>query len=403
LEIKRFAHSLSTIKDVRAIFACHESIIKESERTHSQSLHYNAGMTATKALYDGWPLSRQPNSAAARHLLTILAHLPEEVEALVAFPEEAPEWHPENAAAHVHPVPDSESAHLRWEQRILPGIALKVNAKLVHTTSLNPPFSSAAPVLVSPAGFGAGERTRRGFSARLRVAFGQGGFARAAGLLWPSDLPAPESAARVIELPPTVHPDFRPIPFGEQESPAFPGLEMPETYTLYHGPGNEETLRSLLQAWSWAAGPIGAYYPLLLLDLGVNGRAHANSLIREFDLHETVRILPPIQPKHHAPLYQNCSALYHPAGISPWGGPVRNALACARPVVAFEHAQMDALAGPAAFLAPEDDLRAFGAAMISVVIKESIYEALSEAAEKRAGAWRSSSFGEDLAAVYEEL
>jgi hypothetical protein len=303
----------------------------------------------------------------------------------------------------VHAIADNDRARLCWEQRILAIIAADVGAKLVHTTSPNAPLSSDVPVLVSLTVFGAEARKRSGIIVRLRAALGQGGFARATGLVWPKDLPAPDSNLRVIELPPAVHPDFTPILFGEQEAPDIPGLEMPETYTLYHGPGNEKTLRSLLQAWTWAAGPIGAYYPLLLLGLGADGRAVANRLIRKFDLHETVQILPPIHPKHIAPLYQNSSALYHPAGVSPWGGPVRNALACARPVVAFEHAHIDALAGPAAFLVPEDDLRAFGGAMISVVIKESVYEALSEAAEKRAGDWRSSSFGEALTTLYKEL
>lgn len=356
-----------------------------------------------KVLYNGWALARQPNSAAARHLLTILAYLPGEIEALVALPEEGAEWLPANAQAVVQPVADTERAHLRWQQRILPSLAKKSNAAILHTTSSNAPLVSDAPVLVSPTGFGIEERKPSGLSARLRAALGGGGIARSAGLLWPSDLPAPESTARIFKLPPIVHPDFTPIPFGEQESPAIPGVEMPETYTLYHGPGNQDTLRSLLQAWTWAAGPIGAYYPLLLLGLGADARTEANRLIKEFDLRETVRVLPPIQPQHLAPLYQNCSALYHPAGISPWGGAVRHALACARPVAAFEHDDIDAVAGPAAFLVPKDDLRAFGAAMISVVIKESIYEALSEAAERRAAVWRSSAFGEELLKTYKKI
>lgn len=360
-------------------------------------------MPAIKALYDGWPLVRQPESTAARHLLTILAHLPDEIDAVVALPEEAPDWLPENAAAVVHPMTNNDRARLLWEQRVLANVAAEVGANLVHTTSTNPPLISAVPVMVSPTGFGTEERTQRSLSARLRAALGQGGVARASAMLWPSDLPALESSPRIIELPPVVHPDFTPIPFGEQQSPVIPGLEIPETYTLYHGPGTEKTLRSMLKAWTWAAGPIGAYYPLLLLGLTAGGRAVAKKLIREYGLHETVQIMPQIQLKHQTLLYQNCSALYHTALVSPWGGPVRNALACARPVVAFEHARMDALTGSAAFLVPEDDLRAFGAAMISVVIKESIFEALSEAAEKRASAWRSSSFGKDLARVYREV
>ena len=368
-----------------------------------QSLHYNADMTAIKVLYDGWPLVRQANSPAALHLLTILAYLPEEIRAVVALPEEAPEWFPSTAIAYVHPLPNSERAHLRWEQRDLARIADKTGADIIHTTSPNAPFFSDMPVLVSPSGFGTNGNNARGMISRLRTSMGSGGAARATGLLWPSDLSTTGDVAPIYRVPSVVHPDFSPVPFGEQESPDIPGVEMPETYTLYHGPGNEQSLRNLLQSWTWASGPIGEYYPLLLLGLDATARQLTENLITKFDHKETVRIFPPITPQYLTALYQNCSALYHPASISPWGGPVRHALACARPVVAFENLDVDAMAGPAAFLVPPDDLRAFGAAMISVVIKESIYEALSDAAEKRVKEWNIHLFTDKLLKVYREL
>ncbi|MCH7663946.1 MAG: glycosyltransferase [Chloroflexi bacterium] len=356
-----------------------------------------------KVLYDGWPLVRLPNTSAGLHLHTILERLPEEVQAVVALPEEAPEWFPSNAVAHVHPVPNSERAHLGWEQRDLSTIAKKLGAKIIHITSPIAPFFSDFPVLVSPTGFGVQARNARGVIARLRTSIGRGGSARATGMLWPSDLLTTRNAAQIFELPPTIHPGFTPVMFGDQESPEIPGVEMPETYTLYHGPGNEQSLRHLLKAWTWAAGPIGEYYPLLLLGLDAVARQVAKKLIAEFNLKETVRIMPSIKPRQLAALFQNCSALYHPANISPWGGPVRHALACARPVVAFENPDVDAVAGSAAFLVPPDDLRAFGAAMISVVIKENIYEALSDAAEKRVKSWDVSLFADKLLKVYREL
>jgi hypothetical protein len=38
-------------------------------------------------------------------------------------------------------------------------------------------------------------------------------------------------------------------------------------YVLYHKQGGGTALRRLFDIWSWAAGSIGDYYPLVLLGL----------------------------------------------------------------------------------------------------------------------------------------
>ena len=102
-------------------------------------------------------------------------------------------------------------------------------------------------------------------------------------------------------------------------------------------------------------------------------------------------------------IYQGCSALFHPAPLSPWGGAVSWALACGKPVVAAESALTDALVGPAAYLAPLDDARALGAALITVLVEEEVAEKLSLAAQKQAAGWHSPAFGQELLAAYQEI
>ena len=102
-------------------------------------------------------------------------------------------------------------------------------------------------------------------------------------------------------------------------------------------------------------------------------------------------------------LYEGCTALFHPAPVSPWGGAVRRALACGKPVVAAEGALASALVGPAAYLAPMDDPRALAAALITVVVEEEVAENLSKAACQRASAWKIESFGERLGVLYARL
>ena len=86
----------------------------------------------------------------------------------------------------------------------------------------------------------------------------------------------------------------------------------------------------------------------------------------------------------------------------------RAALACAKPVVAYESAWADAMVGPAAYLVPpgggaQAGSRALGAALITVVVEESVAEELSQAARLRSAQWGQAEFGERLAEAYRQL
>ena len=365
-------------------------------------------------LYDGWSLVRQPNSPAALHLLALLLHSPPEARALVALPglpppwlSEAALWLPHSASIHIQPTPDSDSARLIWEQRTLSKLVRELDADLLHLISATPSLFSPPVTVVSPAEYGAGQDEKpAGPVARLRDALAQGGMARVRGLLWPADLPAPTPSSPIYTLPPLVHPAFL------RQSAPLPGddsaLELPETYILYHGPQSPRALRRLLAAWSWAAGSIGTYYPLLLLSWDSPRREQFSALLEEYQLGETVRVLPPMPPEAAAALYRGCTALFQPAPISIWGEPVRLALASAKPVVAVESLLADALVGPAAYLVPVDAgdpgaARALGAALITVVVEENVSEELSKAARQRATAWRNAGFAQHLLEVYQAV
>jgi glycosyltransferase involved in cell wall biosynthesis len=187
-----------------------------------------------------------------------------------------------------------------------------------------------------------------------------------------------------------------------------PALELPETYILYHGPHTSGALRRLLDAWSWAAGSIGEYYPLLLIGLDEAGQRRLFALADELRLSQTIRALPGLPVEAIARLYQGCSALFHPAPVSPWGSAIRAALVCAKPVVALETTLANAVVGPAAYLVQAGEperaaSRALGAALITVIVEEEVSENLSTAARQRAAAWQSSNFGRDLLAAYQSL
>ena len=369
-------------------------------------------MSVLTILYDGWPLARQPNSPAALHLAELMALLPGEVRAIVALPDQPLDPLPAQIETHLLAVPDNPSARLKWEQRTLPRLARELKAQGLHLTSGNPALFASTPIILSPTGFAPNPLTprdserRRSMASRLRESLGQGGRVRASGILWPNDLPVPRSDVSLVTLPPAVHPAFNGGKPGSTDDVS--GLDIPETYLLYHGPYTLSDLQRLLSAWSWTAGAIGEYYPLLLVGIGESGRESLELLQDVYKLGKTVRPLPELPLSGLLWLYQNCSALFHPAPISPWGSPVRMALAYGKPVVALEFPLADALVGPAAYLVPAseteaDSSRSLGAALLTVVVEENVANSLSEAARQRAASWRSADFPTALLAAYQQI
>lgn len=367
-----------------------------------------------RVLYDGWSLIYGPNSPAALHLLAILARLPSEVMPEVALPLERPPWLPE-LKTHINRTENTATARLIWEQRYLPNLASEIGAHLIHLTSLTPPLFTRVASVISPTGFtmegnitrrektgAAGHpHEKRPIGERLREALSQGGLTRVRGLLVPDDLPLSGASVQQRRLPPVVHPDFS---LAEDHQPDLPAeLDLPDTYVLYHGSGSPSALSQLLEAWSWAGGSIGEYYPLVILGLDDKTRTRLNASLTGSNLASTLRLLPPLPPLVLPHLYRKCSALLHVGGIAPWGDPIRHAMACGKPVVSVESTLADALVGPAAYLAPPGDHRALGAAVITVIVEEGVAERLSQSARKRVQEWQSGDFDDALLAAYQEL
>ncbi|HSF83530.1 MAG TPA: glycosyltransferase [Anaerolineales bacterium] len=353
-----------------------------------------------RVLYDGWALVYQPEHPAALHLLALLENLPVEVEPVVVLPSQPPAWLPSSAQAYIFPTRAGLPNRLRWEQLTLPQIFGRVQADLFHLTSPNPPLFGLSRMIVSPAGYGDLDH-HEGFLGRLRRALSAGGMVRARALAWPADLPCLQAEQEVFFLPPLM-----PAIFQSKDANTLPpeaGLDLPETFVLYHGPQSETDLRRLLQAWTWAAGPIGEYYPLLLVGLGKSGRLLLAELCAEYGVSETVRALKQVSPDQLARIYRGCSALFHPCPESPWGGSVRCALACGKPIVAYESPLMDALIGPAGYLVPPGLARPLGAALITVIVEQVISEQLAQAALRRAASWDKSGFGPALLTAYQSV
>lgn len=338
-----------------------------------------------RVLFDGWPLVHEPLSAAAWHLRTLLALNPEGVQPLVALPTEAG-TSPGFEAIHLH-------SHDRaaWEQRLLPRLAEEHRADAIHTTSPAASLLGKTPTFVSPADSDAGSRSRLG------KALAQGGLARAA-ILWPEDAPKTKLPGKLRSLPAVVHPDFK---AGSAERPSH--LDLPDEFLLVQGKLNEEEILRLLESWTWAAASIGELYPLVITDQNASMKEFLAARLPEFHVQDSVMVLDHVQAQDMPGIFRASSAVVFLGEPEAWGNALRHALACGKAVVARQGSNTEAMVGPAAYLVPAEDLRAFGAAMITVVVDENAREKLEEGARGRAAHWSAGKFKDALLESYREI
>jgi glycosyltransferase involved in cell wall biosynthesis len=85
-----------------------------------------------------------------------------------------------------------------------------------------------------------------------------------------------------------------------------------------------------------------------------------------------------------------------------WGNALRNALACGKAIVAYKETISESIVGSAGYLIAAEDLRSFGAAMITVVVDEKAREKLEDAAQERAAHWSAQKFKDRLQKIYGE-
>lgn len=353
--------------------------------------------------------------------MAILAYIPDGVRPIVALPGAPPGWL-DGSLVKLHHTPNNQYGRLRWEQVTLPAMAQRAKVSLLHLTMPTPPLLGEVPTVISPTGFGMGDddwfgdlylgRRNGDFFTRLRGSLARGGAARLRGILWPADLPASFLSGDLYKLPPVVPPQF--MPESQQDSEyiisgwlsdlhEIEHLDLPESYILYHGPLDMTHLGALLQTWKWASGSISDSYPLLILSEDAEIKNRLKPLAQEFDLWGSFDVLTDLSVQMLPLIYWRSAAVVHPAPASPWGGPVRLALACGRPLVAYETAHIDAIVGPAAYLVPKGDTRALGAGLVTIVVEELLAERLSQAACQRTANWRSPGFGLDLLKGYRKF
>lgn len=340
-----------------------------------------------RVVHDGWPLIHAPLSAAALHVRTLLALIPDEVEPILALPVPAVT---EQQDGLVRILSSSARDAGDWQQRVLPRLADEQKADWIHTTQMAASLLGKVPTIVSPA-----ENTDAGGS-RLSKSLGRGGLARAT-IAWPADLPVQKFPGTLHPLPAVMHPDFK---HGHATLPA--EFALPEEFVLVHGVSDHRLLVRLLESWTWAAASVGELYPLVILGLDAGTKAFVAERLPEFHVQDSVRLMDAVDPQYLVGFYKACIAVVHPGPPVAWGSALRHALACGKAVVSHQEPASEAIVGSAAYLVAPDDLRSFGAAMITVIVDEKAREKLEDAAWQRASKWEAAKFQAELLKLYLE-
>ncbi len=344
-------------------------------------------MGEIKLLYDGWPLIHAKNSAAAIHLRTLLQMKPASVQASLALPGAGDH---EIADASIELLVKEQQDLGKWQQRSLPKLAQSVGAEIIHSTISGASLFGRHKSLISPTAFQANAEG----SSRLLSALGQGGLSRAEILL-PQDIAAGNLSGHPNFLPPIIHPDF----FGGAGE-INPELEVPDTYLLFHGPDTEKSIDNLLEAWAWAAASIGEVFPLVMLGLTDERKIRMEEKLKSNHLDEHILLMPELVWSDLVNIYKGSSAVIIADGEMSWGSPARLALASGKSMVGFKNEENDSLLGQAAYLIEKGDLRSFGAAMITIVVDESVWEKMEDVAKDLSAKWDAEAFSNQLEKIY---
>lgn len=333
-----------------------------------------------KVLVDGWPLCRQPNSPQALHLWGLLNHKPQDVEFLLACPQEPPESLPDGTRSTIELVGESAWDLLRWQQRILNRLSGEENADLLYLSQSTPPLVRKTPVIIAEAGYGGVSRRPGTFLQRLVFALAEGGQQRGQSWLIPPAWTVNVKPGRAISLSPFVHSMFL-------EEGAQAKLELPERYVLYHGDSSEESMLHLMDAWSWVVGSLGDSVALILVDVDDKGEEWLESFMMRYQLDLPIQVMNRQSLEELSVLYQQADALIYTDKPKPWGSPVVHAIFNSVPVIGYESPELDTLIGQAGILVAQKDARKLGASILTVLVNPEVQMELSNAASRRRASW----------------
>lgn len=358
---------------------------------------------------NGWFLAQEAHTGTGQYTRALLTWLPQvapqhEYTVVVPADRDREGLHEADLSSlKLHRVPCGASnlAKVRFEQQLFPAACRELKAEVAHVPYWAPPLSSPTPVIVTihdviPLVL---PEYRGDWRVRLYTSLVSVAARGVAGVLADSvqskqdilkHLGVPEEKVRVVPLAAearyTPQNDWR----ADEAVRAKYNLSIDAgSYVLYLGGfDTRKNVRALLSAWTWAAGPVGESYPLVLAGAvpQPDGKLFEDyaALAEQLEITSTVRFVGPIAEEDKPAVYRGAALFVYPSGYEGFGLPPLEAMACGVPVITTDAGAISEVVGEAAYLIDPQDTRKFGAGLITCLVEPSVSDHLKARGLERA-------------------
>ena len=362
---------------------------------------------------NGWFLE-PTHTGSSQYLHGLLAHLPAAAPGLdlhVIAPAALGELPalPDGIQLHYAGSRGGNVSKLLFEQLLFPRAAQRLCARAMHIPYWAPPLRAALPFVLTvhdlipmlvPA-------ERGGILARLYTALAAAATPGAAQVLADSHssardilrlLHVAEHKLHTVQLAAGVQ--FTPQP-QPNDAAARARYALPESYVLYLGGFQpRKNVGALLSAWTWAHGPVGDHYPLVIA-----GALPAHSTLpqdaQSSGVADSVHFIGAVREEDKPAVYRGAACLVYPSLYEGFGLPPLEAMACGVPVITSNISSLGEVVADAAYLvADPHDARQLGAAIISLVVDGSLADDLRARGLKQAARFSWQRTATETARVY---
>jgi glycosyltransferase involved in cell wall biosynthesis len=292
-------------------------------------------------------------------------------------------WRPIGPSGILDRLAGAPSGPNLIDEDLLPSFDLRAQTEseergdLLYVMDETAPWRSSMPV-VATAGLAAPPARGRGW--RLRHALSRASLRTASAVLLADDLPDRPDVKNIRRVPPLVPEAFlRP---DDSEPDAMSGGSDGRARVLAWAE-NVEGVRRTLAAWTWVDASVGDSFRLTLLCATLPWARRAIDEARAIGLEGSVETQMMNAPEDLPRLYRKAVALVH-AGPVPTPQIFRWALAADVPVAAENSTGAASVLGPAGYLTKELDMRALGAAVLTLLVEESVADDLRRRGIERA-------------------
>jgi glycosyltransferase involved in cell wall biosynthesis len=368
---------------------------------------------------NGWFLN-QPHTGSGQYTRQLLAHLlqiaPEHEYILVTPEGSQPATH-EALTGSASPVNRRLGFGKVWfEQVTFPRACHRLGADLAHVPYWGSPLSPTVPTLVTihdliplllP-------EYRGGVLIRTYTGLVQSAATKASLVLTDSQaskqdimshLDLPGQRVRVVYL--AVDPAFSPHP-APDDGAIRAKYGLPDEYVLYLGSFDvRKNLVSLLQAWTFAEGPLGEYTPLVIAGRLPQYSAFApdpRRIAQALEIDPRTLVFPgAIEEADKPAVYRGAVCFLFPSRYEGFGLTPLEALSCGVPVVGSNVSSIPEVVGDAGVLVSPDDTRRMAGALIAVATEPETRADLSRRALTQAASFNWEKTARQTLAAYAEV